>query len=290
MTRGENFCDPALHPRNMEIMTEHGPCPAPETRLMRIDFPRMKIEDEAAAFAARLPKRPSCVPLGKNSEITAAGGRKIPRAQPNGGRRKLEEVAPLAAGPLERSLRRVRHSVDIVMDGEDAGIVKKTLLRENLQRPKRLFDDRETGRSIAYDGLAAGVLDGCAGATCIGAKLVGREMPDAAVPVAMAGDLVPGGDNLAHDLREAFGNPSEHEKCGLGSVPAEQVENAAGVVHNARGMGRPAFRRNTVVKGFHVEVVLDVHTESVRKGPRKPARDEAGTRNGRRKGRTGHGS
>ena len=266
MARGENFRDPALHSRDVEIMTEHGARPALKARLMKIDFPGMEIEDEAAAFAARLPKRPLRVPLGKNAKITAAGGGKIPWAQAHGGRRELVQAASLTALPLEGRLGREGHSIDVMMNGEDAGIIEKSLLREDLDSPKRPLDDGETGRSITDDGPAAGILNRGAGATRIGTKFAGRKIPDAAMPVAVAADFVTGGDDLAHDLREALGDPSENEKGGPGSVAAEKIENAARVVRDAGGIGRPAFGRNAVAESFDVEIIFDIHAKSVRKG------------------------
>jgi hypothetical protein len=45
----------------------------------------------------------------------------------------------------------------------------------------------------------------------------------------MAGQLMPAGDDVAHDRRITFGDPSQRKKSGLDSVLVEQGEDARNI-------------------------------------------------------------
>ncbi len=122
-----------------------------EPGLRGIDFPRVDVSDQRnpifigfASAQARHPER-------KNAQIAAAANREIAAAHPaKRGHWKLDQRT---GGGIhaERNTRRIRHAVDIVLDGKDAGIVAEAQLRKNVQRPQGFLHHGKTGRAIAVD-------------------------------------------------------------------------------------------------------------------------------------------
>ncbi len=71
-------------------------------------------------------------------------------------------------------------------------------------------------------------------------------------------DLVTACGNVAHQLRVAFGDPSEHEERRIRAAVVEYVEYAMGIRDDARFELRPIVRRNLVAKRGDLKVVFDV--------------------------------
>ena len=82
------------------------------TRLIRIDFPRMQIEDSGRPIAPICSvKQPPGQPIGKKPEIPATRGRDIDPANSNCGQRHLNKPPNRRKGGTGRA----RASVKIVL-------------------------------------------------------------------------------------------------------------------------------------------------------------------------------
>src|SRR5256885_10427326 len=108
------------------VMAETAEGARPKPRLLGIDFPRMQIEDDRAAFrvvdACDPPARPA---VRQDAEISAAADRQIHRADADCRGRSLDQDAAAALHD-EWMPRRQGNSVPIVPDRKDARVVRRS--------------------------------------------------------------------------------------------------------------------------------------------------------------------
>jgi hypothetical protein len=132
---------PRLRLVQISIMTELPECPCSEPGLVRIDFPRMQVEDDGPALetvdSVNTPTGP-CV--GENPEVSPPGNGKVQWTEARGGTRHFHECA---RGPFDRLRDPVGHgdSIAIVPDRENARIVFVSFLEQHVERPQRARRD-----------------------------------------------------------------------------------------------------------------------------------------------------
>jgi len=99
----------------------------------------MEIKDEwLMLLAVDRPEGQTCEPVGKQTEIPAAGDRNLPPHQHCRRDGILDHVHPWV---LIGKPRRIRDAVIVVHDREDARIIGKAKFAEDIQRPQRVFGD-----------------------------------------------------------------------------------------------------------------------------------------------------
>src|SRR5271168_4651357 len=103
-------------------------------------------------------------------------------SQAKGGDRKLRHGARRRLKP-KRSAWSSRHSVTVMVDGVNAGIVGESELSQNRQRPHGTVDHRVGGRAIAGYRLSRNLFDDILGTPGIFPKFVGLKFVDQAMPV-----------------------------------------------------------------------------------------------------------
>ena len=81
---------------------------------------------------------------------------------------------------------------------------------------------------------------------------------DELVVVAVAGQLVPGGDDGAHDLRVALGNPAEGEECTMDARGGELGEQPVHVGLDPARQRVPLGRVDEAGEGLNLEPILDI--------------------------------
>src|SRR3989442_2723908 len=110
------------------------------------------------------------------------------------------------------------------MDGEDAGVVPKPFLDQNVEGPQRAGRDRIAGRAIAEDGDGPGRFEHAFGATQIVTKAARRLVVHEAVTVPMRSDLEAERGDAPDEVRPAFSDPAEHEKRRVDSGGIQNLQ------------------------------------------------------------------
>ncbi len=147
------FRDQPLQPRfglvEVAVVPQAAQAAGGEPRLGRIDLPRMQVEDRRAPLLLVDPPDPPARPgVRQQPEVAAAGDRQVQRPEPDRRTRRLDERSAVALEQV-RLARRERNAVAIVMDREDARVVREPLLDEDVERPQRSRRDRIARRAVA---------------------------------------------------------------------------------------------------------------------------------------------
>lgn len=219
---GEEVCEFLLSSGEADVVAETGfGASAVDAGLIGVDFPGVDVEHRGAAGAFDAGDRGGREAAGEEAEIAAADGDS--QAVDFGCR--WREFFNRAVGSVDRVdlFFRPRHAVAIVAgDRENAAVVGKSLLGEDVERPKRSLDNRETGGSVRGRSDAAGVVNRVDRIRDVGSELLGREVVDEAVPVTVRGDLVAGLGDPADQCGETLGNPAEDKERRPDFAPVEQ--------------------------------------------------------------------
>ena len=147
--------------------------------------------------------------------------------------------------------------------GGDARVVLVALLAEDVERPDVLRREPLVGHPEPQHPLPARPPQHLSAARQVIAKLAGGHLRDAAVVVALAGDLMPAGGHLAHHLRQVLAHPAEHEEGGPDAVLVEQVERPARGALHPRLEAVPLAVLDEAVERPDVEVVFQRHGDQM---------------------------
>src|SRR5215469_9296953 len=93
---------------------------------------------------------------------------------------------------------RARHSIVVVMNGKNAGVVFHAFLGENFQCPHRLAGDRKSGSAEPVNFFATRVFDSRERSAQILAKLAGCQPVQRTMQMAVAGYFVSSIRNLSY--------------------------------------------------------------------------------------------
>src|SRR5690606_8147604 len=142
-----------------------------EARLIRIDLPRVQIEHARHAFGIDAAQTPANERIGEQTEVPTASTRQASAAYVDGRQRHFEQAprsnAVGAAG-------RIAHTVEVVSDRKDAGVVFEPEIREDVERPSRSGRDGVARRAVTPDRGADEILQQALGAICLGSKHLWR--------------------------------------------------------------------------------------------------------------------
>lgn len=126
--------------------------PGPQPRLLRIDFPRVHIEDKRPGVLGvdlrQAPLRPG---QGIQAKVAAARDGQIHRPQTQHRAGKLPHRPGRGLDRVNRFWR-IRDPVTVVVNRKNAGIEAKALFGEDFQRPEGLPGYGETRRPKATTG------------------------------------------------------------------------------------------------------------------------------------------
>jgi hypothetical protein len=110
----------------------------------------------------------------------------------------------------------------------------RTPLRPDIQRPEVTFAKAAARYAIPTYRNVGGALERVPGAAHVLTELLRRQIPDGAVEVAFAGDLVTTASDLGDHLGLVFADPSEDGECRFCIDLVEKIEGKFSVpVHAA---------------------------------------------------------
>ena len=154
-------------------------------------------------------------------------------------------------------------SIKIVAHGIHARVVFESAVGEHVERPTGRIRNREARRAITTHGLLHLRLQHIFRALRFLCENRLRLTVDQLMAEAVAADLVAARSDVAHQLRMAFGDPSQNEERRTGAAIVEHVEHPMRVRDDARLEMRPIVGRNLFAKRRDLEIVLDVDGECI---------------------------
>jgi len=260
----KQFRKPCFHLIDIAVVSQARLQRSCDSRLLRIDFPGMQINQDRATIRLDDPaSRPSVKPHWQVAKGASATSGKIATQHSHCHWRYFAKSLRIIDLPAEREPWRVGDPVQVVQYRVHAGIVQKTLFGENWYSPESLTNNRKRRGTIRDRSISTGVCDCCDRTSRIGAKFVWGEAMYAAMEETVATDLVAGGANLADELRVKFGNPSQHKECSVRVEPREKFEKPASIVNDATGKIEPGLRFDLTCEGFDVKIIFYVYAEAV---------------------------
>src|SRR5579871_4627364 len=137
-----------------------------------------------------------------------------------------------------------RHSVKIMTNGINAGIICKSLFGKNVESPEAGFGNRPARCAITGYWRPSCVFNRVFGLPRILAEFVRREAVYGSMPIAMAGKLMPARLYFAHQMRKSFGYPADKEKRSLGMVLVKEIKHTVSVRDHAGRPPVPSFAVN----------------------------------------------
>src|SRR5271156_3819952 len=248
--------------RQVGIVTQPGTQSPWQSRLVGINLPGMYINYYRQTLFLHPLQSQSRVHPGQQSKITASSDWHIVSRQAEGRNGKLGHRPGRRLKP-ERSTRRTRHSIAVMMDGKNTGVVGKTELGQDIERPNGTVDHRVGRCAVSGDRLAADLLDYVLGAPSIFFEFNWFQFIDQPVPVGMTGQLMSPRCDLAYQRRKAFSNPPQNEVRRVQVELCHQLQEAASVSYHAARIAVPAPAIYHIGKGFRVEIVFHVHRHHI---------------------------
>src|SRR5689334_12599903 len=128
-----------------------------------------------------------------------------------------------------------------MMNRINAGIVGEPFFRQNVQRPEAGLGDGPAWRPISAHSNARGVFNRLFGLPGIFTEFIRRKAVHRAVPVAVAGKLMPSGLNVPHQMWKALSHPPHNKERTSGVMLIKKIKNALGARYHTRGPMVPAF-------------------------------------------------
>src|SRR5437660_462783 len=140
-------------------------------RLVGIELPWMKIEDNRLAFAPIDSFDPQAEEVDwQETKVASASDRKIHSKQASSPDRALDQRGvPIAPDPVGKAWGR-SVAVAIVENRIHARVVAESFLEQNVVRPRLGGADREVRCAVPEHGLAGDVLEEGLGAMNVGAE------------------------------------------------------------------------------------------------------------------------
>ncbi len=124
----------ALGDREPVVVGPSNPRRQYNARLMRIELPRVDVENHGLTADVEPPQTRPEPEIGEEAQVEAARKGQIETSTGHGRDRKLEEAA-CCAGDLEWHSRSVGYSVSVIPHREDARVKSDSLFVEDLERP-----------------------------------------------------------------------------------------------------------------------------------------------------------
>ncbi len=233
--------------------------------LRRVDFPGVDVEHGGAVGGVYFGDRCGGDAAREQTEVTATDrDREAVDLRCSG--REFQNGAAGRGEGVDLFLS-VGHPVAVMAgDGENAAVVRETLLGQDVECPQGAFDDRKTGRSVSGHSDPAGVVNSIDRGGDIGRELLGGEVIDQPVPVAVRGDFMSSLGDAADERGEAFSDPAEYEKCRSDAAVVKQSEQPVGVCFDPALVLIPVVSGNTMLERGDLVIVFDVDRQGMTQG------------------------
>lgn len=145
-----------------------------ETRLIRIQLPRVQVERGGNAGKCMFTEAVTNDAEGQVAEVRAAGSRNACASPRGRGQRQLAQCSRHAMHLVRHDWRRTV-SVSWTANGEQAGIVTESFLEKHIEGPLASGSDRKVGRAESPDGGTADIFEHSLRCTEILSEFFGRQ-------------------------------------------------------------------------------------------------------------------
>ena len=222
--------------------------------------PRPRRRRRAGRGFRAAPSRPRSPPAhrvaGSRSPRTAARGSRHRRGTARlGAAHHAHRDLPDARGRTHAGARVAGPRVERAPGRHDRARVRESELGQHFVRPRRTRRERHYRRAEAARATGAGAVQCVERADRVVAEAVSAEAFERHVVGAVAGDLVSGLREIAHQLGHARGHVADGEERAARAVAIEHVEVARDVRRDPRRVARAV--------GNHRTHVLQVDAEQV---------------------------
>ena len=249
-----------------------------EPGLFGIELPWMHVEHDGAPLARVDAGECSVDERDGEEPEESAAQRQVHAGEARGADGHLPEVDAVDVLRDVRKARRVGKAVTVVDHRIHRRVVDEAFLDQHAEGPRRVAPDGVIGRAIAAHETAGRLLDGVLRAPHVGTEARGAEPEHRRVIPAVAGDLVPTLDDLAHEPWIALSDDSEDEERAARAVRVEQIEQALGLREHAAGQAAETVDAKGRFELVPVVVLLDVDGQCVDDRLRQPGLRAAAAR------------
>lgn len=238
-----------------------------------VELPGVGVEDGGAVLTGGLLEGGGGVGGGEEAEVSAAGGGEVAGAELIDQRGKFDEVVA-GMGRVDELEEGegcgggVGKGVGFAEGGgEEGGVVGVAGLGDEGCGPGGgSGGEGEGGGAVAEDGLAGLVFESVFSGEEVLFELVGRELVEGGVVVAVGRDFVAEGGGAGGEVGVAFGGVAEDEEGGFDVVMVEEFEKLVEGGFEAGGLVVPGVRGAEGAGGLGVVEVFDVDGEAPRSG------------------------
>ena len=231
-----------------------------------VQLPGVQVGDDGLALAARQAAQQPVGEARQQAQVGAAGEGQVDPQHPGGRHRQHQQGRPVGAagaGQQEGAARPRGLSVAGMVHGEERGVVGEAPLGQDPPVGVHRRGDREARRPVAGGAVDAGGGQGGQGAVQVGAEGVRGHPVDDRVVVAVAGDLVAGGGDAAHQSGMALGHAPQDEEGGAHPVGGQHLQAEDGRGLDPALPPGPGLGRRGLQVVVAVEPLLDVDGQDV---------------------------
>jgi hypothetical protein len=198
----------------IQVVAEYGEERALHARLRGVDLPRPHIDNDrfVAGFDSR--KKGFKNRVAESPEIPPSSNGDAKSSNVQSGGWDFPETAPSPRKLMDPWVR-AGNACQIMHDGKDATVVKKSFLGYDRQSPRRVRGDTQARGTETDDGVSSDILQKTFGSTNVLSKAVRGLCGDQLMPVAEANHFVAGRRDSTNDRRVLLSQPPERKKRGL---------------------------------------------------------------------------
>ena len=223
--------------------------------LPRVNLPWMDVEDIGPAAPQNAPDAMREQTVREETKVATARPRYAEMADPERAHEDLVQSWPDLHDAFA-AINATEPAVAIMRGrGKGGRIVLQTEFLDDIQGP---VGDAEGRRPIAANLLAARRLEEANAALDILAESGGREGVEWLVPVAVAGQLVPGGSDPPDQSGTFFGQPAKYETGAARTPLGHELQHAFRVALDPQFPLVPGITRDHGFQIVDVEPVLDI--------------------------------
>ena len=172
---------------------------------VRTEFIRVTIGDKRSVLAIDRADRAPNHAIGHQSEIAAAGDRPVAAEGAHSRERRFDQGAGWPPHPHQRARKRGQ-AVAPPGKRENAAVIDKALVNQNIQCPQGFFHDAEARRAEAERAAPAEALQQGADPAQLDAQSVRGQQRQGRMTPAVRGNLMAGSGNVTDQRRFALGH------------------------------------------------------------------------------------
>src|SRR5438034_2377296 len=225
---GEETVELARHPRQADLLDEALAPPEREGVAHRVELARMEVDECRTAAAETRALRQALGPQRQDAQVEAASVWHAQRPERDRRRRHLEQHGARRGRDPGRPERRLAETVEVSAHRKEARVVAEAGGGDRIERPERVARHRPRGRAEAEHRGAELVLEEPPGLTELALDAGGVRRVEERVLEPVAGDLVAGRGDRAHQTGRAPRRARQHEEGAAPPARGEQVEDPAG--------------------------------------------------------------